>query len=576
MFETLDPLPATAAEFSTWTWPRIAPYYADLVARPLNAANVEAWLTDWTALGALLDEVNTRFTVATTANTADEATASRYTTYLDEIAPQAMAAEQQVKQHLIASDLEPRGFAVPLRKLRTDAALFRGANVAPLAELRKLSLDYDKISGARTVHWEGREIPLVQLHPVLEEPGRGRRELAWRAMRSRIIADTDALATLWRQMMAVRRQIARNAGCDNYRSYRWQQMYRFDYTPEDAKRFHAAIEEVVVPVVRRLNARRRKQLGVTALRPWDLDVDPLGHAALHPYQTLDELESRISAVFGHVDPRFSGYFESMRAEGLLDLESREHKAEGGYMLECTVTRRPFIFMNAVGTQEDVATLLHEGGHAFHAFEMAPLPYLQQRQEQMLPMEFCEVASTAMELLGAPYLTRECGGFYTESEAARMRTQQLCARLQFWPYMAMIDALQHWIYEHEEAAADLERCDEEWVALAERFAPDVDWSGLEPERRTFWHHQAHVFQDPFYYIEYGLAQLGAVQIWANARRDPAGAVAAYRRALALGGTAPLPELYATAGARFAFDAATLRGAVEVIEATLAELEPATRA
>jgi oligoendopeptidase F len=265
----------------------------------------------------------------------------------------------------------------------------------------------------------------------------------------------------------------------------------------------------------------------------------------------------------------------MRAEHLLDLDSRKHKAPGGYSLCYNVIRRPFIFMNSTGTHDDVQTLLHEGGHAFNSFEMAPLPYLQQRQEEMMPMEFAEVASMGMELLASPYLTEQYGGFYTEAQAARARAENLAGVLTFWPYMAMIDSLQHWIYEHQDEAADIERCDDYWVTLVDRYWPHLDWSGLEQEKRTRWHSQGHVFQVPFYYIEYGMAQLGAVQLWANAIKDQAGAVAAYRHALSLGGTVSLPELYSAAGIRFAFDAETLQMAANLIERTLEELEPLAR-
>ena len=569
MFETL---PTTAQAFSAWTWPRIAPYYDDLLARPLRGDTIAAWLTDWTRLSALLDEMNTRFTIATTVNTADTEAEAAYKTYLDEIVPPMRTAEQRLKQKLIESGLTTVGFEMPLLKLRTEAALFREENLPLLAEERKLALEYEKLAGARTVQWEGREIPYTQLFPVLEEPDRERRERAWRTRRARLEADAEALAALWRRMVGVRQRIARNAGFEDYRAYRWQQLFRFDYTPDDAKRFQAAIEEVAVPAAPRLWEQRRQQLGVSTLRHWDLFVDPRNRPPLHPYATMAELEAGVERIFQQVDPQFAQYFATMRAERLLDLESRENKAPGGYSLGYAVTRRPFIFMNAVGTQGDVQTLLHEGGHSFHTFECAALPFLPQWQEQMLPMEFAEVASTAMELLGAPYLARERGGFYSEAEAARARLDNLREIITFWPYMAMIDALQHWVYEHPDEAADLERCDAYWGGLVDRFWPSLDWTGLETAKRTYWHQQGHVFTDPFYYIEYGIAQLGAVQVWANALRDPAGAAAAYRQALALGATVPLPQLYAAAGAKFAFDAPTLRAAVSLIEETIEQLEP----
>jgi oligoendopeptidase F len=575
MFDTLPPLPATSQEFGSWTWEQIAPYYDDLQIRPLDATTVDTWLLDWTRIASLVDELNTWYSIATTVNTADTETRDRYTAFLDNIQPKAAEAEQRLKERLLASGLEPAGFAMPLRKIRTDAALYREANAPLLADLRKLDIEYDNIAGARTVTWDGEEVPLVQLHPATLDPDRDRRERAYRTMRARIIQDTPQLADLWRRMMTTRERVAANAGYANYREYRWQQYYRYDYTPDEAKRFHEAIAEVIVPAATRLYAKRREQLGVPTLRPWDTEVDPTGKPALRPYSSIDELEAKTSAIFTQVDPQFGKYFETMRAEHLLDLDSRRNKAPGGYSLCYNVIRRPFIFMNSTGTHGDVQTLLHEGGHAFNSFEMAPLPYLQQRQEEMMPMEFAEVASMGMELLASPYLSERYGGFYTEAQAARARAENLAEVLTFWPYMAMIDSLQHWIYEHQDEAADIERCDDYWVTLVDRYWPHLDWSGLEQEKRTRWHSQGHVFQVPFYYIEYGMAQLGAVQLWANAIKDQAGAVAAYRHALSLGGTVSLPELYSAAGIRFAFDAETLQMAANLIERTLEELEPLAR-
>ncbi len=569
MFEML---PATAQEFGEWTWAKIAPYYDDLVARPLTAENVDSWLADWSRLAALLDEVNTRYGIATTVNTADAETDRRYKAFLDEIVPRQMEAEQRVKEKLIASGLEPAGFAVPLRKLRTDAALFREANVAVLGEARKQTLEYDALAGARTARWEGEEIPTTQLSAFFYDPDRLVRERAWRAWIGRIIDDTPALGDLWRRMIVTRSTLARNADLPSYRDYRWRQLYRFDYTPEDAKRFADAIEAVVVPAANRSYERRRRLLGVETLRPWDTYVSPYGSEALKPYTTIAELEEKTSNVFRQVEPRFAEYFETMRTEGLLDLDSRANKAPGGYSVPLAVAKRPFIFTNAVGSSEDVNTLLHEGGHAFHTFESANLPYVQQWLEAWVPIEFAEVASMSMELLGSPYVTLAYGGFYTQAQAARAQIDKLEGILYFWPYMAMIDALQHWVYEHADEAGDIERCDAVWAALEDRFRAAWDWSGLEREKRQFWHRQGHVFQDPFYYVEYGMAQLGAVQVYANFLRDPKGAVAAYRHALTLGGTATLPDLFAAAGARFAFDAETLQSAVSLMEDEIARLEP----
>ena len=345
-------------------------------------------------------------------------------------------------------------------------------------------------------------------------------------------------------------------------------MLRFDYTPDDCIKFHDAIEQEVVPVANRIYEKRRYRLGVDSLRPWDLNVDPLGRQALQPFQTIDELVNGVSNIFKRVDPQLQAYFETMRQKGLLDLENRKGKAPGGYCNNYDMVRLPFIFENAVGLHADVATLLHEGGHAFHVFEEAPLPYYHQ-----LPVgsEFAEVASMGMELLSSPYLPASEGGFYSEKDAARALIEHLEEQVLFWPYMAVVDGFQHWAYTHMQEAANLENCDQQWAKLWQRFMVGVDWNGLDDLMVTGWQRKQHIFEVPFYYVEYGMASLGAFQVWRNALKDQKAAVAAYRKALSLGGTVPLPKLYETAGARFAFDAQTIHEAVSLALETIEKLE-----
>jgi oligoendopeptidase F len=561
-------LPTTVFEFMDWTWPQIEPHFNDLAARPLNGDKVTAWLADWSHLSLLLQETYQRLYVATTVNTEDEDAAGCFHAFLDDIYPRTQAADQILKEKLLKSGLEPLGFEIPLRNLRAEADLFREQNLPLLTDELRYWVEYDQIIGAQTVEWEGKEVPLMQLTPAYQNPDRNRRERAWRLAADRQLADRQRINDLWVTLMDVRQQLAANADLPDYRTYRWQQLMRFDYSPADCKRFHRAIEAVVVPAVERRNARRRKLLGLAKLRPWDLDVDLLGRPRLRPFREVSELVEKTSAIFHCVDPALGGYFDLMRTEGLLDLDNRKSKAPGGYCTDFMIARRPFIFMNAVGMHDDVHTLLHEGGHAFHTFEMARLPYAHQLQ---VGMEFIEVASMTMELLGSPYLSMNGKGFYTPQEAARANVEHQVMMLRFWPYMAVVDGFQHWIYEHHAAASDPANCDAAWSELWQRFMPGVDWSGLENEMVTGWQRKAHLVQTPFYYIEYGLAQLGAIQIWHKSLKDRAGAVAAYRRALALGGTVPLPQLYATAGARLAFDADTLGEAVELIENRIYQLE-----
>lgn len=571
MFSTL---PQDAIEFATWPWIRIAPYYEDLAARELDAGGVHAWLADWSRIGELLGEAGARLYVATTCDTTDEQAISRYHAFLEDVLTPAEAAEQRLKEKLLASGLEPGGLEIMLRNLRAEAALFREANLPLFTEEHKLGTAYNQIIGAQTVQWDGAETTLPQLTPILQQAERPDRERIWRLAAARQLEDRAALNALWQKLLALRRQLAANAGYADYRSFRWQQLQRFDYTPESTAQFRQAIEEVVVPAAVRVYARAARRLGLDALRPWDLrgahgtsaPVDPPGTPALQPFAGHDFGVTSL-AIFRRVDPALGEYFDLLRREGLIDLDNRKGKAPGAYCTNYSAMKRPFIFMNSVGVHDDVQTLLHEAGHAFHVFESNALPYVQQRE---VGSEFAEVASMSMELLAAPYLAAAEGGFYAAPGAARARAGRLDELLLFWPYMAVVDGFQDWVYTHPDDAMDTAQCDAQWDALWRRFMPGVDWTGLEAERMTGWQRKLHIFTHPFYYVEYGLAQLGAVQVWRNSLRDQAGAIAAYRRALALGGTVPIPQLFAAAGARFAFDAGTLRDAVGLIEDTLAQL------
>jgi oligoendopeptidase F len=466
---------------------------------------------------------------------------------------------------LLDSGLAPAGFELPLRKMQTDAALFREANLPLQVEVTKLCTEYSKVTGSQTVQWEGEEVTVTRLRPVYQETDRARREKAWRLSAQRQLADRATLNELWQKLLKLRLQMAANAGFADYRSLIWQEMFRFDYTPENCKQFHQAIEETVVPAASRVYQRRAGRLGLESLRPWDLDVDVEGRPALAPFKEVEQFKSGVHTILQRVDPQLGGYFQTMMTEGLLDLENRNNKAPGGYCSTLEAVKRPFIFMNAVGLHGDVMTLVHEGGHACHSFEASRLQWHQQRQ---VGLEFAEVASMGMELLAAPYFAKAAGGFYTEADAARALAENLQKDLLFWPYMAVVDGFQHWVYENPQAAMEPANCDKQWAALWNRLMTGVDWSGFDDVVETGWQRKLHIFLVPFYYVEYGLAQLGAAQVWANALKDQAGAVAAYRRSLALGGTKSLPELYAAAGAKFAFDAATLGSIVGLIEQKLA--------
>ena len=569
-------LPDSALEALDWSADQFTPFLDNLVNRELDADSVDDWLADWTAVGRLISEVFSRIQVATSQNTADEAAEARYKNLMETIYPEVARYENQLNEKLLASGLTPDGMDMPLRKMRADAELFREANLPLVAEESALKITFDKITGSQTVDWEGETITLQRLGHVLGDSDRARRERAWRLLNARKLEDRAALNDLWRQFMDVRKQIAANADTADYGAYMWIQRKRFDYTPSDAQTFADAIEAVAVPAATRIYERRRDQLGVDSLRPWDVGggpeyhspkVDPLGRDPLKPYDDFVEFETTLETIFTRVDPALGAYFKTMRAESLLDIENRNNKRSGAYCTRYSLVERPFVFGNATGSDDDVRMMLHECGHAFHGFESFALPYIQQ---QYYPIEFAEVASMAMELLAAPYLRRDEGGFYDDADAARSRINHLEKIITFWPFMAVIDSFQRWVYANHETATDPAACDAQWGDLWDRFLPGIDYSGLDEARVTGWHRKMHIFRIPFYYIEYGLAQLGAVQVWANARTDQAQAVRDYRRALALGGSKPLPELFATAGARFAFDEATLRDATTLVESELDRL------
>jgi oligoendopeptidase F len=557
-------LPKSPDELVQLEWSQIEPFIEDLKARELNADNVNQWLLDWSRTAETIYEQYSRLHVGTSINTADKEAEKRFLSFMDETFPKAMEAEEHLKQKLLASGLEPEGFEVPLRNFKAESDLYREENLPLLAKEQKLANEYNKIIGAQTVEWEGKEITVTQLKPVYQEPDRDKREKAWRLVAERQLADRDAINNLWQEFLSLRLRMAENAGRPDYRAYRWQQLLRFDYTPEDSLRFDKAIEEVVVPAAARIYERRRQQLGVDTLRPWDLDVDPLGRPPLRPFKDVDELITGSSNIFHLVHPQLGAHFDLMAIEGLLDLENRKNKAPGAYCTSFDTIRRPFIFSNAVGLHNDVQTLLHEAGHAFHVFESAQLPYSPQLN---VPMEFAEVASMSMEYLGMPFLTKESGGFYERHEAARAEIEHLESSLAFWPYMAVVDSFQHWVYTNPEAAAEPARCDEQWAQLWQRFMPGIDYSGLDEIMMTGWHRKLHIHQVPFYYIEYGLAQLGAVQVWGNSLKNPIDAVQDYRYALSLGGTATLPNLFQAAGARLSFDEQTLQAAIHLMETTI---------
>lgn len=561
------PIPDSPDAFREATWDEVRPWYDQLAEAPLasDGSDLEAWLADWSHLDAVLAEAGTQAMVAYTGNTADEAAEARYLRFSTEIFPRVDEQQVRLARRLLAVGTPRQDLQTTLRRLRTDVAIFREANVARMAQVEELVAAHQKLTGGLSVDWDGAAITVPQLQPHLKSPDRAVRERAFRAGAGAYLAHREALADQFDRLFALRQAIAREAGFADYQQYAFAAKHRFDYTPADTARFHDAVGETVTPALARLMQHRQSALGVPVLRPWDLTVDLGRREPLRPFATVDAFVSHASDVFDRVDPELGSQFRLMAREGLLDLESRPGKAPGGYCTDLPVRRRPFIFMNAVGVPDDVQTLLHEAGHCFHEFATYALPFGCQRH---VGHEAAELASMSMELLAMPHLVRPVG-YYTPEEARIAWLEHLEDVLSSLGHIASVDAFQAWIYT-DPAGGDRDARDRAWLAVRQRFEVGVDWSGLDAERVSRWYRQLHIFELPFYYIEYGLAQLGALQVLRRALRDPRQAVADYKRFLALGGTRPLPDLYAAAGVRLVFDAPTMAELVAFTEELIGAL------
>ncbi len=550
-------------------WNNIAPLFDQLEARAAacgSAADLERWLLDWSELSAAIDEESTRRYIAMTCHTDNAQAEQAYLHFIEHVEPQLKPRQFRLAQtyvkHPLRAQLPKLRYQVFDRDTQVQVELFREQNVPLETAEAKLAQQFQKLSGSLTVQFRGEERTLIQMGRYLEEPDRPLRQEAWELIANRRLQEAGKFEEIFGGLLKLREQIAKNAGFANYREYAFRKMGRFDYTPEDCLAFHRAVEQEVMPVLRELQAERKRQLGVEPLRPWDLAVDPLSRPPLRPFEQVDQMVARTQEMFDRLDRGLAADFHRMRDLRLLDLANRKGKAPGGYQSNLSEARVPFIFLNAVGLQRDVEGLLHEAGHAFHA--------LATREEDLFayrsaPIEFCEVASMSMELLGGEFLER----FYTEPEANRARRAHLENIVTILAWIATVDGFQHWIYTHP-GHAPAERT-AAWLALMDRFGGDAHWQGYEAARANLWHRQGHIFTVPFYYIEYGIAQLGALQIWANSKRDKAQALKDYRRALALGGSRPLPELFAAAGCKFEFSRKTMAPLLALVRGELEKLK-----
>ena len=561
--------PHSPAELADASWQDIAAHYDALAAASPTRETARDWMRQWSQLEELVNEASSTALIEYTGNTADEAAEARYLRFVTEIQPNAEARQTGLAQLLIATGIDDADIAVLLREFRTTVAIFREANVQRFAQIEQLSAAYQKIAGGMSVEIDGRVLTVPQLQPLLEAEDRAARERAFRAGADAYLAHREEFADLFERMYELRQDVAHESGFSDFQSFTFAAKHRHDYTPDDVARFHDAVAAVVTPAAARVHANRRERLGVDALRPWDLAVDPDGLAPLRPFRDANEFVSTSGRIFSTLDPELGERFADMACDGLLDLESRPNKAPGGYCTTLHHRKQPFVFMNAVGVSDDVTTLVHEAGHCFHAYLASDKELIWQRGTGS---EAAELASMSMEMLAAPYFALPVG-YYTPDQARRAQAAHLEDVLLALPHIASVDAFQRWIYTsgngHDRNARDAA-----WLALRARFEVGVDWSGLDRERTARWYRQLHIFELPFYYIEYGIAQLGALQIWKRSLRDPEAALAGYKAALRLGGTRTLPELYAAAGARLIFDADGMRELVELVEERLEMLRGST--
>jgi oligoendopeptidase F len=536
-------------DFVVTDWNSLEPYFRELEDRPLDTrAQLEKWLLDMSELEAVLSEDISWRQIKMTCDTENKSLEEAFNYFCLEIQPKIQPYADRLNKRLIENphtqELDPRDYFSYLRSVRKRIELFRESNIPLFAESSVLGQQYGMISGKMTVEMSGQEYTLQQAAKFLESPDRAVREEVYRKIQTRRGQDKDSLNDLYSKLIDIRNRIGLNAGFSNFRDFKFEDLGRFDYTKEDCFRFHEAVKEYVVPLVNKINEKKRKKLGLDTLRPWDVEAEPAGIKPLRPFTNGDDLLTKTIACFNRLNPFFGDCLRTMLKMGRFDLESRKGKAPGGYNCPLAETGAPFIFMNASGQMGDLTTMVHEGGHAIHSFLTHPLRLSAFKE---YPMEIAEVASMSMELFSMDHWDLF---FEDKNDLARAREHQLERVITIFPWIATIDKFQHWIYENPYHT--LEERKEKWMEILEEFSSNsVDWRGLEAYREYGWQRQLHLYEVPFYYIEYGIAQLGALGLWMQYKRNKEKALSHYMQALSLGATRTLPELYDAAGLKFNF-------------------------
>lgn len=538
-------------------WEDIKMYFESLQKEPIETvSDLKTWLKKRSELDAFLEENLAWRYIKMTINTSDEAAANNYKQFITEINPHIAPEDHKLNEKMLDSpsiedlEKESEAFFIMIRGVKKAAELFREENVPLQTEESEKAQVFGTIAGKQSIVHDGEEMTMQKAASLLREQDRALREEIFKKTSSRRLQDENELNDLFDELIALRTKIAKNAGFDNYRDYAFEAMGRFDYSVQDCLDFHQAVEHHIVPLCRDVMKERASKLGVDQLKPWDTQVDPEGKDPLKPFQTADELVKKTVSGFNHLDPFFGECIATLDQMGHLDLESKKGKAPGGYNYPLYEIGVPFIFMNAVGTAQDLITMVHEGGHAIHSILTKDLEYTSFKS---FPSEVAELASMSMELLSMEHWDV----FYEGEDLERARHEQITSTIKALPWIAQIDAFQHWIYTHPEHTRQ-ERTDQ-WLDLSERFGTGlVDWSGYEDVLATNWQRQLHLFEVPFYYIEYGFAQLGAIAVWRNYSQNSSKALKDYREALSVGYQESIPSIYETAGIKFDFSDNYVKG------------------
>ena len=549
-------------DFTVTDWPTLEPYFKELLERKLETKPaLEKWLKDQSELEAVVNEDACWRQIRMTCDTENKALEEAFNYFCLQIQPNIQpysdALNKKLVNHLLINELEPSKYHTYIRNIRKNIELFREENIPLQAELSVMQQQYGVISGKMSITVDGIEYTLQQAAKFLESPDRDKREAVYRKINERRLEDKSQLNELFDQLIEKRNREAINAGFANYRDYRFKELGRFDYTKDECYSFHEAVKLHVIPLVDSIYRNKKEQLKLDTLRPWDIEAMPDGIKPLHPFETPDELVEKSIACFKKLRPFFGECLERMNAMKHLDLDSRKGKAPGGYNCPLAESGAPFIFMNAAGQMNDVTTMVHEGGHAVHSFLAHPLELNGFKE---YPMEIAEVASMAMELFSMD----EWETFFDDAEdLKRAKEHQLERVITIFPWIAIIDKFQHWIYENPSHSHD-ERSGK-WMEILNEFKDNViDYSGLENYKQNAWQRQLHLFEVPFYYIEYGIAQLGAIGMWMQYKQNREQALDNYCNALSLGGTKTLPELFSAAGLEFDFSPVKIKVLMEFVE------------